>query len=89
MRENRPAPWQWSSDGILRDAHALVILKEAPGSVSDHDGRLLAAAPEMADILRRVPCGCAPKDPLKHRKECLHSEAQALLARVEGRISDD
>ena len=29
QRENRPAPWQWSSDGILRDARALTILNAA------------------------------------------------------------
>jgi hypothetical protein len=89
MRENRPVPWNWSSVGFVLDAHAQLIVQNAPGAVSDHDGRLLAAAPEMADILRRVPCSCQPNDPLKHRKECLYSEAQVLLARVEGRTLDD
>ena len=84
MRENRPAPWRWSSVGVVLDAHAQVIVQNAPGAVSDHDGRLRAAAPEMADILRQVPCSCAPNDRLKHRKECLYSEAQAVPARVEG-----
>ena len=53
-------------------------------------GACSPAAPEMADVLRRVTLLAARRnDPLKHRKECLYSEAQALLARVEGRTLDD
>ena len=50
MPDNRPAPWRWSSDGFLLDARGSRFWQQVPGAVSDRDGRLAAAAPEMAAI---------------------------------------
>lgn len=81
MSEHSPGPWKWDGGLRIYDATDEQVAKV---EASDADARLIAAAPELLDLVRRYErgCCCHPTDGLDACPEC--REAAALLARIDG-----
>lgn len=83
-----PGPWEWETlHGVGRALCAedrTVALHDAHWEVAPADARLIAAAPEMAELLERAVEEHLNQDTLPMDPGCWCWAARDLLARIKG-----
>jgi len=93
MTTHTPWPWRVGSDGVVLGPDFPRDIPIGRVNLDKRDGkanaRLLAAAPELLDVLRRVVAECGPDRGEKLRADRvwtqLLAEAEAVVAKAEGR----
>lgn len=99
MSAPTPAPWwitrrknkvgQRLQPSITAGVYQIAVMSCVSSSEGEANARLIAAAPELLDVLRRVVAECAPDRGEKLRADRvwneLLAEAEAVVAKAEGR----
>lgn len=89
MSKHSPGPWLLGPNPDrdelldLRDCDGFLIGTMSPHGMPANARRLIVAAPEMAELLRRLD-RLTPTHPPSDRCGCVVCDARALLKRIDG-----
>ena len=95
MNKHAPGPWRWrpslfkeldaqSSLHCAGDAYVLRPNSNEEITIEPADARLIAAAPEMLKLLRRIDASCACGDGGIQHARCPALRIPALLKKIRG-----
>ena len=87
-----PGPWEWIDDGLFQERNGDAVMvatfeydRGADIEVSDADARLIAAAPDLLEALKRLESTARILPESMDEPGSAMSQARAAISRAEGR----